>query len=75
MMTSGDLPGELAGIKLADAVFDTNLVPPNMWRDTVFIENDSVTNAFQLHSKSSLMETKIKKTATPFYRYSVRGSH
>jgi Multicopper oxidase len=46
-MTSGELPGELAGISLMDAVFETNLVPPNMWRDTVFIAPFGTTQIYQ----------------------------
>jgi Multicopper oxidase len=46
-MTSRELPGELAGISLIDAVFDTNLVPPNMWRDTVLIAPFGTTQIYQ----------------------------
>lgn len=37
-MTTGKLPGILFGnVTFKDAIFSTNLDPPNMWRDTVMI--------------------------------------
>jgi Multicopper oxidase len=53
-MTSSELPGELAGISLMDAVFETNLVPPNMWRDTVFIAPFGTTQIYQRFGQASL---------------------
>ena len=36
-MTTGGIDGRVRGGSLADATFDTNLQPENMWRDTIFI--------------------------------------
>jgi FtsP/CotA-like multicopper oxidase with cupredoxin domain len=46
-MTSSELPGQLAGISLKNAVLETNLIPPNMWRDTVFIAPFGTTQIYQ----------------------------
>ena len=42
-ITSGKLPGKLANMSLLDAVIATNMEPPGMWRDTVFIPPFGVT--------------------------------